>query len=1192
MSKETKYQNDAQLFIEDRSSSYAGHSINIYTENNSKQYDSVLQEASPIIGGKRNDPLYLALKNQHQITGLREKLYEFNYNTIERFLKKHHRTETIDDIVETEFQDFVQRHQNVKNEAEEYSLIFLKNQDMASKNKRMIHLNGIREGLEYNVIHYEKPWCYEGKNDFFFIRERRVPVLMHQYKMTERPDFAYYINGIPLVFFEWKTEDSGILKSIEDFQYKESYKKVPFKVALNDGRDVLFFAETNSLKLKEGKDNFFKWIHYHPAKKHIASKNGVPSREYTNTEYLLDELFCQPENMYNYCVNGCSVVHSKKGSHLINARIQQYYAIKAVRKTLVDAMRGVQAMPYNFEFAHTQRSGKTISMKQILYMIHRSFYDLINTVFIYVPDLQIKTVIENELVINKSETTIKVKVIKTRVDYQKVLEELLKNQIEGIVPTAMNVYIVNMQKITDENLSEISIKDLSITSSKILNIIDEAHYGQTRKAAELRQKMFPNASNYLFTATGKTDMYLFYFPDNIKNGYCDKFTFSDAKQCGITVPVAYFKADKIFNMDSDRVHAFSKEVEGRLESDFIEGRQEIGEDILESEIESYLDHSIRSVSNVVQRKFRKGDIINKLNIITRFMDEAKRGLPFAPKGIIYVPSKEVAKKYIKTIQDLTNSNDYKGYRFGMDFSGMDDINDIHNVENPKQSICQRYNQGISLSSDVSACFQRDRKPDNDPESKVNSLVIDILIVVDKYQKGFDLPTLLVTFLDTDIHEASKINQIFTRTATKYPGKVMGYCVDLTLDTINENCFKESLLLYDSPDDLGDGFIDAKLLEALNEALTTEFEKLRTILELTPDTFTPNLILHNALNGGNPEALETKQRAFFTISQNIIRILGRMGSPLFFKPFALELKAIKEAFAEFNLIYADKSHQDYSKIVYQKDESFSSGVYISDTEIKEIINEVLSVLNEKSISDFLSFEYANNFSEITLDEKAKDETAEKLIKFIQDTNRNRIKKIFENDGDYLKRHHTELHQRIKDMLLKIGVDRTLIYREPTYSEINNIIEGLETLNQENDRRIDEEFGGDAFLFWTYETTTIFFEKYGVHQPSFVSFFAKELSSKMSGILQDIDSRMTMNDKINTAIEIFENKPNTFISFMTTFVDYKKKENCVLIEDFSEQLKAVVDADGKSIQILTRKDIFEENMKTILRRYYEYITEASK
>jgi len=1155
MSKETKYQTEAQSFIEKQYESYNGKAINIYTEEFNNTYDSILQECSPLIGGRVGNSQYDYLKSQFGIIGLREKIKEFNESAIVDFLKKYKRKETLEQIVELIFDDFKHKYEKAENEAELFQLIFTPNQELKANLKREVILPGLKEPFGYNVVYYEQPGNYLGKNDFYTIREHRIPIVMHQYKKTERPDFLHYINGIPLVLVEYKTEDSGILESLKDFEYKESYKKAPFKIALNDGRDVIFFSDIKLLKFKNGKDNSFNWVHYLPEKKHIDNNK----REFTNIEYLFDELFCQPENMYSYCVDGCSVVNSNSHYYLINARIQQYYALKDIRKTLINASTGKMALPYNFEFAHAQRSGKTITMKLITYMLEKSFKKVFNTVFMYTPDLQIKDVINNELT-KSGNSKISVKMVETRTEYQEIIDDLYRLEQDGKETTGLAVYIVNMQKITDKELQDISTRKI-IYSSKVLNIIDEAHHGQTKETALTRDTIFPNASNYLFTATGKTDMYLYYFPDNNRSGFSNKFTISNAKQCKITVPVMFLRAEKHFKL-SQKLSQFSLEVERRLEQKYLAEGALIGLAPDDLNSEDYLDFGNKKVSDEVKKALKQETILEKINAIISFVNSVREGLPFAPKAIVYVNSVDDAKKYIEFIQTFNANNEYQGYRFGVDFSSID-------------KICEKYNPGIKDPDQISANLLKDRTKENED----NKTIIDILFAVDKYQKGFDLPSLLVTFLDTNISEPARMNQIFTRSATKFTGKTTGYCVDLTFENINQDTFKKSLLLYDNAEDVGDSFVDDELLESLKTVLADQFKLLMKELNLTQQNFTASMILQQVLNEQDLKIRQSRQYSFFNISKNIVSNLSKMGSPLFFKPFGLELRALNDAFNEFKTIYADKNHPEHHKILINTDISLGDGKYITNEEIRAVIAEVLFFLKENHIKDIISFDYTNKHKEIIVDDDTKLEV---LQKFSQELKKNNIEKDLNNLADYLSKNHRELFELIKDMLAKISDDRSLIYQEITQEKLNDIESQLILVKEQIAANIETKFAGNSFLFWSNQVANQIFESYGVIQPEFISYMSNEVYGSMKIVLPQIERDLSNFNKVQIAIDMFKDKTDAQ-TFSIYLRDYNQKYR--MSDSFKEQIKNSPKVENEVLTV--RKDLFNQYLNQTLRQYYQNI-----
>lgn len=1147
MSKEIRYQELGKRFLETQTQAYGGSAIDIYTEEFSTEFDSVLQECSPLIPGTlSSSSAYDLLKTRHQIVGLKEKILEFNKDSIESFLKKHKLNYQVNDIVELMFNDFKQHFFKSTSEADLYTLIFAKPETAPAEFRREIQVKGVRETLAYNVIYYEGV-DFKSKNAFYTIRERRIPLVHNNHTRSERPDFVHYINGIPLVIIEYKTEDSGLLESLKDFEFKESYRFAPFKLALNDGRDVILFSDFQALKFEGRRDTSFKWVHYHPAKKYVVE------REYTNVEYLYDELLCQPKNLYRYCVDGCTVVSSGATRSLVNARIQQYYALKDARASLERVVAGSLLVPYNYEFAHAQRSGKTITMKFIAYMVERSFKEVFDTVFIYVPDLQIKAVISQEF--SKSgNDQVSIEIIETRAAYKAAVDMLVEEEKQNVIPTILRIFVVNMQKITDDDL----FLKQRVNSKRILNIIDEAHHGQTRKTAVNRDQVFPNASNYLFTATGKSEMYAYYFPDNKAEGFRNKFTISDAKKCKITVPVMYLKADKTFNI-SETVSTFSHEVEKRLAIGQLEAA--LVYDIQDADPDTYVNSSNPKVSKTIKSMLAAETYPEKIKHIATFMDKIKEGLPFKPKAIVYVDSVEAARKYIAEIQTHDKTNNYLGYRWGVDFAAVQDE-------------CNQLNPGIALSSDISANFERTRSGEADKDK----LIIDILFAVDKYQKGFDLPTLLATFLDTKINEPARMNQIYTRTATKYPGKNIGYCVDLSMDSTNQFTYQQSLVLYDNPEDIGDCFIDDRLMTSLKQELAQQFSELREALKLTVSNFTSGMILQQVLNEKDVKVRQQRQYKFFYTTKTIISNLAKIGSPLFFKPFMSEIKAITDAFTQFKLIYADKSHPEHKKILINTDSSFVNDVYITDSEIRTIINEVLAFVNENNIKSMLEFNYKDTHKDIS--SVAGDEL---IARFNQELKKNTVETTSSDLEGYLKRYHHDLYLLIKDMLEQMADDRNLIYADFVQSKLDQIDKQLERVKSEIDIKIKEQFEGNAFLFWSTQTISDILQAYNMSNPEFAYFVGKQVYSVLDIILPQIDTGLSVLSKVKMSAEMYKDKTDAkTLSFYLS--DYRHTHG--LSDEFKTQIQAAPKSDSGEL-FFVRKDLFDQYLNTSLKQYFQHI-----
>jgi type I site-specific restriction-modification system R (restriction) subunit len=1096
MQKELKYQENAEAFIKRQWEAYNGGVLAIYKEEFASSFDSALQDGvSPLI----RDASVCAALARYGIVGLQEKILELNRDRIEAFLAKHGLPLTTNAVAELMFEDFHQKHGATTREDELYSLIFASAHEVSEKRlRRSVDLPGASGSLTYNVVFYEKPGTWSGKNSVFIIRERRIPVACDTHK-TERPDFMVYMNGIPLILAEYKTEDSGLAEGLKDFEVKASYGCAPFKVAINNGRDVVFFSNIESLKLKEGRNNAFQWVHY-------GDKKFVGIREYSNVEYFFDELVCQPQNLYMYCMDCCSIARSGAKSYLINARIQQYFALKNIKEVLLRAQKGGISLPFNFEFAHAQRSGKTITMKLISYMIARQFSQMYQTIFIYTPDLQIKKVLKSEFD-KAGYTQASVNVIETRAEYQKAASELAA----GKERASFRVYIVNMQKITANDM----LANLRVESTGILNIIDEAHHGQAQQLAELRDKVFTKATNFLFTATGKSEMYAYYFPDNNAAGFRNKFSISDAKECGITVPVHFLHAEKTCRL-STKLEKFSRELERRLASRHVGTAS-----VYDVEADDLLTAIANGkVGREIRRSLESEILPKKLDYVCGFLDEIKPTLEFQPKAIVYVDSVAVAKEYISIIQKQNKNNWHAGYRFGLDVSELTADN------------CSTFNPGIDEPQDIEAMFQKPRANEKD-----KSPVIDVLLAVDKYQKGFDLPELMVTFLDTSILEPARMNQIYTRTATKRRGKQLGYCIDLSLESRNDETFQASLLLYDSKD-AAECFIDESLLNSVNDALNSAFERIETTLGLTEATFTAYSILQEVLNEPNPKVRERKQEVFFTTSQKIVSALSKIGSPLYYKPFALRLKALFQAFYEFKLIYADAQHPENSKILINLDRSFTDGAYITSAEIKSVIREVLSFVEEKNLSTLLGFDYVTGSRQVIT---VHSEAAAQQVKMARDEERvNDLKRDFNDLGDALMHNHKPLYEHIRNLLHRIADNRALAYDKDVQCELAAVNERLIAFKAALKEQIRTSFAGNSLLYWLTTECVARFKQEQVESPAFCEYIAKSVEANLRIILPQLEEPgKTVFEKTKRAIELLlRQSVNKFASHFSNFVHAEK------------------------------------------------------
>lgn len=1034
MSKEIEYQNRDQAFIEKLLAQRTGRSSPMYTEEFSNKHDDVLQSHPWII--TKSLPTF-------KIAGLHEKMHGLNHASIAKRIGEAGSNLSVDTVVHAMIHDFQERFSNAANGYETYPLIFSPNTLQHDTTKqRIATVDGI--DFPYDVIYYE--WMnqlgYQGRNAFSIVREKRIPIA-GQGTSHQRPDFAVYINGIPFMFIEYKTEDSGIKEAIADLENKSTYRKVPFYVACN-GRDCAVICNIEQFNIKDSTSaSAYLWkVH-----KHTPETEAL-----TDVECFYHEVLCQPENLYFYATQITSLDHQR--GIVKNGRIQQYTAVKNFHKHLIATRAQKTRAAANLAVFHTQRSGKTVTMKFIAQLVLNHYSDLFQYIFVYAPDLQIKTVLSNEINAAGGQSLVSIDIIggdTSKLTFEQVLKQMqldAQNTTLGV----KRIFIVNMQQL--------KIKAAAVYPGfNVLNIIDEGHHGQAGELADVRTKALPNATNILFTATPKTDTYVHYLGmgDVAEDKILDRFTFTQAKAADIVVNVLYIKPNTFMDafQKSGKIGQFLDLAETQLGEKFETEAQAY------DAISSYADEP--AFANSAKSRFAKGlmqkiheDIVPaKIDQIVEFQQEVKRSLThegvvlFEPKAIVYTEDIAHARAYIDALRVLNGGtgNVYKGLRFALDYAALDE--DTSLLENDGIG-CGPI--GKDTPSGIDIAFR----------NQGTGMRIDVLIAVNKYQKGYDLPELTTVFLDKTIREPSLINQIYTRPATKRRHKTIGYSIDLTLGRTNRSTFDSSVELYDEKGSGSEQFITEEAIKEIQKGAHTVIATLKVHLGLDSTTFTKERILQAVLNPALDSERQPKQAVFFKESKALFKHIKQLKSPLYFKAQRFEITALYHAFVEFKEIYANANHLDHAKIKINLDNSLGD-VYLTKEEIKSIIDSVLGVMQEKSLATLLEFKYSaatalmtEGATEGVLSDWAvaqkKEERKADLLKAVK------LAEAFLEEKD------KTLYELVKELMDKLGDDRNRVYDDSIQEDIVNLLKQVQAHQAAFKAEIASKYQDSAFIYY--------------------------------------------------------------------------------------------------------------------------------
>jgi len=356
------------------------------------------------------------------------------------------------------------------------------------KNEGSISLRPGEKSRTIKLIDYDNP-----KNNIFTVTNQYK---FHGYENI-RPDIVLFINGIPLILIECKSQThesvdytnaiTQILRYNE--QAPQLFKHLAFCIA-TDGANFRY-GWTN-----EGR--YFMWRNGFDDPLEAAVKN------FLTKENVLDFL-------QNFIV--FETAHEEVTKKI--AMQQQCEATnKIVERVIKDeADRGL--------VWHTQGSGKTLTMLYTAWKLKRQ------------PELENPTII---LVVDRLELQRQFRETFGNVDFPYVTwAKNTKELMEKIGQQSREVIITTIQKFHNPKYQD--------PRENVIIMIDEAHRSQYGQLAVRMRKTFPNAKIFGFTGTpidlGPTGRSTFRTFCDSTEKYLHKYSIKQSIEDGATVPIVY-----------------------------------------------------------------------------------------------------------------------------------------------------------------------------------------------------------------------------------------------------------------------------------------------------------------------------------------------------------------------------------------------------------------------------------------------------------------------------------------------------------------------------------------------------------------------------------------------------------------------------------------------------------------------------
>ena len=553
--------------------------------------------------------------------------------------------------------------------------------------------------------------------------ENNVFQVINQYTVIEykekRPDVVVFINGIPLIVFELKNainEDTTIENAYNQIKnYQEDIRNLFYYNAfsvISDGINARIGTITADF------NRFMTW----------KSKDGEKPEENINQiDVLLNGVF-RKDRLIDIISNFILFQNKEEGRIKILAGYHQYFAVEKSIKSTLKAIKehsGKAGVVW-----HTQGSGKSFAMVFYTGKVLK-IPDLNNPTIVVLTD---RNDLDNQLYNTFANTNREILPQEaTQALNRKNLKELLKVNAGGIIFTTIQKF--------EEGEDVISERD------NIIFIVDEAHRSQyslekklNRKTGEFQvgyaKKMrdsLPNATFIAFTGTpieyaDKNTRILF-------GDYIDIYDMTQAVLDNATVPIYYENRVAKLKLDEEVLKEIDNEYNYIVENDEADAdtvnksKEELAK--LETIIGSQDRLDILS-KDIIEHYEQRADILNG-------------------KAMIVCMTRKIAINLYKEI--LNKRPDWNNKIKVVLTDNNNDPTEWHEIVGNK-----KYRDDLAI------------------EFKNEDSELKIVIVVDMWLTGFDVPDLATMYIDKPMR-GHNLMQAIARVNRVYKDKEAGLIVD-------------------------------------------------------------------------------------------------------------------------------------------------------------------------------------------------------------------------------------------------------------------------------------------------------------------------------------------------------------------------------------------------------------------------------
>ncbi|MBC2665681.1 type I restriction endonuclease subunit R [Novosphingobium flavum] len=612
-------------------------------------------------------------------------------------------------------------------------------------------------------------WQDVGANDFLVASQVWIDGVLHR----RRPDTIGYVNGLPLLFAEWKAPT----KPLADAHEKN----------LRDYRDTVpqLFDANGFVILSNGIDTVMGGSHapfdvFAPWKKLEEGQPDDPSLE------TILRATCEPSRFLDLIESFLLFDDARGGMRKV---VGKYHQVLGVNRAIEAVQRVKENQGRLGVFWHTQGSGKSLSMVMFCEKVLRRLGG--NYTFVIITD---RTELDDQIAGQfASAGALTKKIHEAQAGSRAHLRELLAGN-ERYVFTLIH-------KFGTEDREPMPVLS---DRSDIIVVTDEAHRSQYDQLAANMRAALPNAAFIGFTGTpliqGEESKTREVFGD-----YISIYDFAQSVKDGATVPLYYEARKPELQLNADEL---KDELEALLD-----------EAMLDEEQEKKLNREFARQYTLLTNPDRLDKVAD--DVALHFAMRGYRGkamfvaIDKATAVGMYDRIKAAVAKLIKVDEErLKTAHEAEGAAIAERLVWLRELDMAVVVSQGQNEIDDLKKKGLDILP------HRERMQKEDLESKFKDAndPLRLVIVCAMWVTGFDVPTIGTVYLDKPMRNHT-LMQTIARANRKAEGKTSGVIVDYAGVFLN---LQKALAVYAGGGAGGDPPIKNKdaLVAALEQALET------------------------------------------------------------------------------------------------------------------------------------------------------------------------------------------------------------------------------------------------------------------------------------------------------------------------------------------------------------------------------------